>query len=149
MNEYAKPSKGRTSFLSSPLSGHGVIWDGPAPVGLLALRALASRAGVQTTGSTIGGGDPVRWTGARAQFIGSGLFDQVRFPMQAGQVRTKEGLIGRIHAVGDGFELVVTGYAMPRAPRAVSSLLRHARADLAFHKFVERACDGPATGGGQ
>lgn len=139
MSEYAKTLKGRASFTSSPLWDHDVTWGGSAPVGLLALGALASRAGVQTTGSTIGGDDPVRWTGTRAQFIASDLFDQVRFPMRAGQARTKEGLIGRIRVVGDRFELVVTGYAMPRSPQPVSSLFRRARADLAFQQFVARA----------
>jgi hypothetical protein len=138
MTAHAEPLRGRRTFLSSPLWGHDVTWSGPAPVGLLALGALASGAGVQTRGSTIGGEDPVRWTGTRAQFIASKLFDQVRFPIRAGQVRTKEGLIGRIRAVGDEFELVVTGYAMPRSPRAVSSLLEHSRADIMFQRCLHR-----------
>jgi hypothetical protein len=138
MTAHAEPLKGRSRFLSSPLWGHDVTWDGPAPVGLLALGALASQSGVRTTGSTVGGGEPVRWTGTREQFIASGLFDQVRFPMRAGQVRTKEGLIGRICAVGGGFELVVTGYQMPRSPRAVLSLLTHARADDRFQAQLRK-----------
>jgi hypothetical protein len=149
MNEYAKPSKGRTSLLSSPLWGHDLTWSGPAPVGLLALGALASRAGVRPSGSTIGGVDPVRWTGSCEQFVASGLFDQVRLPKRAGQVRTTEGLIGRLRSVADGLELVITGYAMPRSPRAVSSLLRHARADAGFRRFVERACHGLVAGSRQ
>jgi len=127
--------------------GHDVTWSGPAPIGLLALSAFASGAGVQTRGSTIGGEDTVRRTGTRAQFIVSKLFDQVRFPMRAGQVRTNEGLIGRTCGVGDSFELVITGYAMPGSPRAVAALLKHARSDLAFQQFVHRAYSGSAGEG--
>ena len=103
---------------------------GPAPVGLLALGALASRAGVQTNGSTIGGGNPVSWTGAREQFVASGLFDQVRFPKRAGQVRTKEGLIGRLRVAGDQVELAITsprGAGLAKAQTLAGAALWRAR----------------------
>jgi hypothetical protein len=82
MSACADPSKGRPRVLSSPLWGHNRTYSGPAPVGLLALGALASPAGIQTRGSTIGGGDLVRSTGTREQFVTSGLIDQVCFPMR-------------------------------------------------------------------
>jgi hypothetical protein len=46
--------------------------------------------------------------------------------------------MGRILAVGDGFELVVTGYAMPRSPRGASSLLKRARADDRLQGHLQR-----------
>lgn len=132
MTEVAEPLRGRRSFLGGPLWGHDRTWSGPAPVVLMALCALAARTGVQVRGSTIGGAAPVVWTGSREQFVATDLFDKVRFPLRAGKVRTKEGLIGTIRATADGFEFTVTGHAMARSPRAVASLLQQARADRDF-----------------
>lgn len=145
LNSEPYPNR-RTRFLSSPLWGHGRVHSGPAPVALRAMGVLAARAGVQVRGATIGGADPVVWSGTRSQFEHTGLLRTMKYPVRVGQVRVKEGLIGTIRAVGEGFEITVEGFAIARSPRAVRSLLGHARADASFQRCLGQLLSQPCTG---
>ncbi len=84
MTAHAEPSKDRRTVLVSPSWGNERTCSGPAPWALVALGALASGTCLRVRSSTLGGPDPVVWTGTREQFVAPRLIPERPLPWRPG-----------------------------------------------------------------